>query len=174
MKRAASAILLSLFLYNIVGYYFAFTVSDLQNRSEMSLNVKNSKHLETLRIHRSDLNNALFDPDKKEILYKGEMYDVKSQNVDGEYIVFHCINDSKEKNLLANLNDNTKNNIDTKSSSSGNHPDKSGQKNITKDYFCNAEVITFFNYSVNTFFRSPDTLVGTFVVSLSPPPPDQV
>ena len=172
MKRIASAILLLLFLYNIIGYYASYSVLQWENSSQMNLSLKTTDHLQTLRVHRSELKSIVFNNDEKEMTYKGEIYDTKNISVDGDYIVFHCLKDNKEKTLLDDLNLNVGNNIDTKSSGKDS-PEKSGQQNIIKDYFISAEGITFYNHSQAALFKSPPVLFSTFVVSLSVPPPQQ-
>jgi hypothetical protein len=171
MKRVASIILLSLFLYTSIGYYFAFSILNWQNNTQMSLVIKKSNSFETLRIHKSELKNIVFKNNGKEILYSGDMYDVKNKAMDGDYSVFYCKKDNKEKKLLANLNDHIHNNIDTKSSSEKNHPEKSGQKNILKDYLLHKKGMTYYTFSNEVIFNLPNTLNSLFIEPLSTPPP---
>jgi hypothetical protein len=174
MKRIASALLLSLFIYNVAGYYFVFFVLNWQNNSEMTQVVSSSISLKTLRINKSELKNIVFKNGEKEIEYKGEMYDVKDQRVDGDAIVFHCLKDRKEKSLLANLDHNIRNNIDLRSSSNEKHPEKSAQKNMLKDYLFNMKEVTYYNSSQEIIFIPSDRLIGTYIVRLSAPPPKDI
>ena len=132
VKRIASALILSVFLYNIIGYYFSFSVLNLENRYEMNQLVKNGKNLQIIRIHKSEIKNVVFADAGNEMSYNGEMYDIKDKSQDGDYIVFHCMNDKNENELLANLDKHIQNNIDTKSSSEKKQ--NSVSKNILKDY----------------------------------------
>jgi hypothetical protein len=171
MKRIASAILLSLFLYNIVGYYFSYSVLNWENSSQMSLNIKSSNNLETLQIKKSELNNVIFSDN--EMSYQGEIYDVKKISSNGDYILVQCLHDKKEETLFADLDKQIQNNLDAKSSST-DHQGKSGQKNIVKDYFFSVDGISFYNASHHAIFKAVDPLIHSFVASLSTPPPRQV
>jgi hypothetical protein len=42
--------------------------------------------------------------EKHEFRYKGNMYDIVRSKIEGENIIFYCINDHKEEVLFANLN----------------------------------------------------------------------
>src|ERR1039458_6854017 len=95
--------------------------------------VQNKKNLLTIRIHKSEIKNIVFTDDEKEMSYNGEMYDIKDKSQDGDYIVFHCLNDKKEETLIADLDKHIQNNIDTKSSSE--RKQNTVSKNILKDYF---------------------------------------
>lgn len=169
VKRIASALILSLFLYNIIGYYFSFSVLDLENRYEMSRLVQNEKNLQTIRIHKSEIKNLIFTDNEKEMSYNGEMYDIKDKSQDGDYIVFHCMNDKNETEMMATLDKNIQNNIDTKSSSEKKQ--NSISKNILKDYFA-SDRQTFFLSSVKVCFPSDcDHLPLAVTISLFSPPP---
>ena len=170
MKQIASILLLFLFLYNIIGYYFSFFVLNLENKYEMSQIVHNEKNLQTIRIHKSENKNIVFADDEKEMSYNGEMYDIKDKSRDGDYIVFHCLNDKKENELIANLDKHIQNNIDTKSSSEKKQ--NSSSKNPITDLFCMKKNILIFDFS---FFAFPDLNCKLQTINLSflAPPPKQ-
>jgi hypothetical protein len=170
MKRAASIFLLSLFLYNVIGYYFAFSFLNWKNTSQMSLIVQKSNSFETLRIHKSELKNIVFKDGGKEISYKDEMYDVKDKVIDGDYIVFQCIKDSKEKNLLADLDKNIQNNIDAKSSSGKKKSNPT--KILLNDYCVNTNRSFLSRPFENAIFKNFDQHMVSFVKSIASPPPD--
>jgi hypothetical protein len=168
VKRIATALLLSVFLYNIIGYYFAFSVLDMENRSQMSAFVQNEKDFQTIRIHKSEIKNIVFTDDEKEISYNGEMYDVKSESQEGDYIVFHCLNDTRETSLLAHLDDQVKNNMDTRSSSEKKQNNSS--KNPVKDLFCMKHNILVSDFSFISFPTVNCKLQTVNLPFLSPPP----
>lgn len=90
-------------------------------------------HIERLRIHQSDMRNVVFKEEGKEILFKGEMYDVKAITRDGNFVVFYCINDKVEKRLLSGLQTNVNSQTDQ------GFPDKKQNdpsKNLIKDKYC--------------------------------------
>ena len=131
VKRIASILLLSLFLFNIVGYYFLFIITSSENRNEMQSNLLQSS-LETIRIPKTEMADIIFKDGGKEISFNGEMYDVKDKSIDGNYIVFHCVNDKRETKLFTQLDKQVKYNTDSKSSSEKKHHNS---KNPVKDLF---------------------------------------
>ena len=87
MKRILSLALLFLFLFNVAGYYFLFLMLVPANRNEMRNTLLQHTSLETIRIHKSKLHTVSFKDGGREILYHGEMYDVKSRSEKGDYIL---------------------------------------------------------------------------------------
>ena len=131
VKRITSITLLSLFLFNIVGYYFLFLISDFENRNKMQTNLLQSS-LETIRISKSEIAEVIFKDGGKEISFNGEMYDVKSKSESGNYFIFNCKYDKKETSLLAGLTTHVKGNTDSNSSEKKKN---NLSKNPVKDLF---------------------------------------
>lgn len=130
--------------------------------------IRNEKRLETIRIHKSEIGNIFFKDDGNEFLYNGEMYDVKSKSVCGDYLVFYCIKDSKEKQLLSGLDKHVKYNYDSKSSSEKKKNDSS--KNPVKDLFVFEKNVSI-QYSFLYLFQSVIcNLQSAILFSPSPPP----
>ena len=171
MKRAASAILLSIFLFSNIGYYVVFFVLNGQHKSEMQRFVLNEKNLETIRIHKSEIKkNIIIKNDGKEIAYMGEMYDVKNKFFDGDYIVFHCKHDRKETKFLAGLEKYVKYNSDSKSSSEK----KQNNKNSIKDLFFNSSNLPF-STSTPFEFKSYSLHLTSYIFPTLPfPPPENI
>ena len=124
MKRTASVILLFIFLFNTIGYYSLFLILNSENKAEIAQMMQSGQHLETVRIHKSELKNVVFTEGEEEFSYKGEMYDVKEISAEGDYVIFYCISDHTEKQLLAGLQTHEKNNTDP-NSSPGKKPNNS-------------------------------------------------
>ncbi len=165
MKRVASVLLLSIFLYNAIGYCFFFFLQEYENNRQAAFLIQSQKNLETLYVQRSELKNVAFSTDKKEISYDGEMYDVRDYSFSGNYIVFHCMDDKKETSSLAYLDTQVKNNTDSKSSS-GEKQHKV-LKNVIKDYFP-ARKRSFFLFPKKRAFASHLLILTP---RLSPPIP---
>ncbi|WP_147309561.1 hypothetical protein [Marixanthomonas ophiurae] len=74
----------------------------------------------------SENENQLIWEDGEEFRYKGIMYDVvKMETVDKETTIYHCLTDTQETNLLAELQDILKKNKKT----------KNNRKNPVKTFF---------------------------------------
>ena len=134
--------------------------------------VQNKKNLLTIRIHKSEIKNIVFTDDEKEMSYNGEMYDIKDKSQDGDYIVFHCLNDKKEETLIADLDKHIQNNIDTKSSSE--RKQNTVSKNILKDYFLSRKQDVILQSDKIIFASVVCHLPSAILLSLSIPPPEQV
>ena len=168
MKRILSLALLFLFLFNVAGYYFLFLMLVPANRNEMRNTLLQHTSLETIRIHKSKLHTVSFKDGGREILYHGEMYDVKSRSEKGDYILFTCKHDSKETKLLAGLNKYAKSN-----SSSNTADKKQNDKNPVKDLFFHENRIIL-NESVAFYFPSALCHFTSYLSPVLPPPPDRV
>ena len=168
MKKAFSILLLTFFLFNIIGYYFLFLVLDNSNRKEMQSSFAPSSISETIRIPRSELKNLVFKENGNEILYKGEVYDIKDKSLDGDYVVFNCFKDNTEKNLLAGLDNQVKNN----SYPGENKKQNSSSKNPVKDLFCLEKQAPIQFSSLHVFQAVICDLPSVSLLSLPLPPPE--
>ena len=120
MKNLVKILLLCIMLYNFIGYYALFIVLIENAKEDMKEELKNTpdkKELTLLRLPYSEGNVKDKDFElinEDEFSYKGKMYDIAKTEIDGKYINFYCISDSKEDELnLAvinhiqnNMNDN--------------------------------------------------------------------
>ena len=102
-----------------------------------------------------------------EILYKGEMYDIKSEIVSGDYVSLLVINDSREKDLKEKIN----------ALSGGRHQNNQDIPNkILKLYTLsflfpqNILIKDFISCSDNTFPSFRDNYISIKQDILSPPP----
>ena len=116
-----------------------FSFLNMENRTEVQSSLNNPHSLEVLRIHRSELAHVIFKDEGKEFMYDGEMYDMQSISTDGDYMVFHCINDNTEKELLSGLNSHVKNNFDTNSTPTQK---QDSSKKIIKDLFLHKNIVS--------------------------------
>ena len=104
MKKILSIVFIGLFLLNICGYYFIFSLNQGVIRDKM----RNLIHSGYFKNNYESLtfSDPSTDPDfkwvdKGEFRYKGKLYDLISSEVKGIMLVFHCINDTKEEQLIA-------------------------------------------------------------------------
>ena len=154
-----------------MGYYAVFSILNFENKFNMSqlLQDDNLDSLQTIRINKSEINDILFEDNGKEIAYNGEMYDVKRETEDGDYIIFYCLDDKRETTLLANLDDQIQNNIGTKSAS--------GQKqnNILKislsDYCINMNRSLYPRISQDVIYPFSNLPLSALIISFPSPPP---
>lgn len=102
MKRIFTIFLLSLFSFNVIGYYLLYFAAIESNRSEQ-MDTLFSYRLESLHIPKSELKNVLFRENGKELVYQGHPYDILHVSDIGNELVFLGHFDKKESELNISL-----------------------------------------------------------------------
>jgi hypothetical protein len=104
IRKILSILFAGLILFNLFGYYFVFKCDQIRVKSEMKEMISNGsfrdQNVEVLIINPATDRDFKM-PDKDEIWYHGKMYDVISTKTSGTSLIFRCINDTKEEQLLA-------------------------------------------------------------------------
>jgi hypothetical protein len=97
-------------LYSI-GFYFIYQ-NELQSVKDANHSAieagKYSDDLTTIRIAYSNgkyQDKALEVISNAEIIWHGKMYDVVSSRIEGQTMVFTCLTDNKETNMIGSVND---------------------------------------------------------------------
>jgi hypothetical protein len=104
MKRFISFILLFLFLFVSGGYYLYFRYLQRQIQQEVKTEIRKGlqeEELSLIVIPANGSQDILWTKKDKEFRYKGSMYDVVRTEVRGQKIYYYCLNDVKEKQLIA-------------------------------------------------------------------------
>ena len=104
LKKAVAFIILFFFLFNTMGFYLLFELNKFLAKREMQSVIQmHPVHLTILKITDADRNHDFHRIDKREIEYKGKLYDVVREIGNGSTKVFFCLYDSKEENVFAGL-----------------------------------------------------------------------
>ena len=104
MKRLVSFILLFLFLFISDGVYLYFRYLQHKIHQEIKTEIRKGLEEEDLSLIIIPVNSGqeiLWTKKDKEFRYKGNMYDVVRTEVRGQKIYYYCLNDVKEKQLMA-------------------------------------------------------------------------
>ncbi|RYD78723.1 MAG: hypothetical protein EOP53_10755 [Sphingobacteriales bacterium] len=175
MKRFTGIVLIMLMGYNLIGYFPAFYALQTKIKREMRRAIRRNAKPEELTVFTFSLeNNKITDTDfdlkdEHEFSYKGEMYDVVRTEKTGNTITFYCLNDKKEKQLFANLNQSVKQN-------SAENPFQKSSKLFNT--FCKLEFISteklspvLQDFTIQNIF-SPYHIwrSGKHITQFSPPP----
>jgi hypothetical protein len=96
--------LLVFFLYHVMGYHAWFAVSSYLHKREMTRTIKSNMPLEQLRFSPSEIQELVFLDGGKEVAFRGKMYDVRDSCYEGGMLLISCIEDSKEKEMLREMN----------------------------------------------------------------------
>jgi hypothetical protein len=113
VRKYISIALTIIVLFNLGGYYLMFCIAQYNIRKEIKkeiINGLNNKDLTLIIVPFNDESNLCWIESNKEFRYKGEMYDVVKIQNQCQKKYYYCINDRKEKQLIANYdkNHNTK------------------------------------------------------------------
>ena len=141
----------------------------MENRTEVQSSLNSPHSLEVLRIHRSELAHVIFKDEGKEFIYNGEIYDIQSISTDGDFFVFHCINDNTEKELLAGLSSHVKNNFDSNSVPAKK---KDTSKNPVKDLFLHKNIVSQ-GISIPVLFPTGIFNLTSYIPETLPLPPPE-
>jgi len=106
VKRIATILLLTLFVYNTIGFlaihpflsmhykYLGIMRADMPSKEEM---------IELLVFNKEDIEKGRLDfkwIHSREFKYNSEMYDIVTKEETEEQLIVHVINDTKEKKLV--------------------------------------------------------------------------
>ncbi len=127
MRKYITLLIVPVFLFNIGGYYLWFSVLQYNIQQEVRLEIRKGLQEKDLTLISMPADNkAGFSWIKpgKELRYKGEMYDVVKMRVQNGNKIYYCLNDSKEKQLIAGFHKthNTKKDSEKKMKRGFNYP----------------------------------------------------
>ena len=92
------------FLFNISGYYLWFTILKLNVQKEIRQEIRHGlseKDLTLITVPIDDESGICWIKPGKEFTLSGKMYDVVKIKISGNWKSYYCINDIKEKKLIA-------------------------------------------------------------------------
>jgi hypothetical protein len=104
LKKTGYILLLAILLLQTGGMLLVYKIQQFYVQYEMSLIVKDSNtSFEKLILSADEYQKSRVN--SREILFKGNMYDVKSVKITGNTAELLVINDKKEKKLVKNIKD---------------------------------------------------------------------
>ncbi len=121
LKGAISILLIALFMFNACGVFLVFKIEQTRIRKEMKLTIKQGvpqEELETIVVDATNRDQLVWKHER-EFMFQGTMYDIvwKEQLSDGN-MRYHCVNDTQETILFADLDDLVKRKMGNKESRS--------------------------------------------------------
>ncbi len=172
-KQITALFLLSIFLFNTMGYFVAFKVAQYQIKSdiisEINMGIPTSAE-SIITISKNDLAKIEWQENEKEMIYEGKRYDIVKTKEDKNSITYYCINDKQEETLFANLDDHINTHVITNKPIKNNSP-KNLVNDVVKIFFTNQQQFNF-KTSVNTisFFQIKEDYISASIKTNSPPP----
>jgi hypothetical protein len=104
VRKILSILFAGLILFNIFGYYVVFKCDQIRVRTEVQAMIRNGSLrgvYEEITIPYPATNRDFTMLDKGEFRFRGKLYDVVSVRFSGTSMIFKCINDTREEQLLA-------------------------------------------------------------------------
>jgi len=175
MKKAASILLLFVFLFNSVGYLIVFKTMQYHAKKEIKSIIKNnlkSAELVEFSFSEKDLKKIVWLEKGKEFIFNGTLYDiVKTEKID-EKTLFFCINDKQEEKLFAHLEEQVNLHI-TSDKPIKNDASKQLVKSVLEIYFFSEFQFSFKNeFNSLKYFHFNDSLPMNQSITLFIPPPE--
>ncbi|MCB0445850.1 MAG: hypothetical protein KDC68_09415 [Gelidibacter sp.] len=173
MKRAIAIALASIFTFNILGNYALLMVHKYEVKRELISFLKTGVADAQLTLIKITSKNKkdLYWKEAHEFKYKGEMYDVvKTEKKDANTTIYYCITDSKERQLLTDLENQTDKNKTSKNSKI--NTSKVVIKIIPKEEFDpNLPVLPLKNKTITSQYLS---FYHSVKIDIESPPPNLV
>jgi len=167
LRKYISVILISIFLFDIGGYYFWFCIWQNNIQKEIRQEIRNGLEEDDLVLIIAPINGesgiSWIEPNK-EFRYKGEMYDVVKIKIQNQNKYYYCIKDIKEKQLIASYNKN-------------HNPKKEAGKKIREfkyQYIPQQFSLTFSIYTSDLTSATIVFLYKSKIIDIHSPPPKSV
>ncbi|PKP20036.1 MAG: hypothetical protein CVU05_09960 [Bacteroidetes bacterium HGW-Bacteroidetes-21] len=109
MKKFISLILVITFIFNSGGHYLWFLYLQNANQKDIKREIRKGlkdNELTLIVVPLNDESALQWEKPQKEFKYQGEMFDVVRSKIILQKKYYYCINDKKEKLLIANFNKN--------------------------------------------------------------------
>ncbi len=135
MKKILPIALLTIFLFNVAGYFIAFKIEQYQIKESIESEIRsgiNTENLTIITIKKADIATVQWTESGKEMRYNDALYDVVRSEESKDAVSYYCLNDSKEESLFASLDDHINTHI---AASSTNKNSKKQIDHVVKLYF---------------------------------------
>ncbi len=165
MRKYIALLILSVFLFNIEGYYLLFCVLQYSIKKEVRQEIRKGLKDEDLTViimPENDEAGIIWLKPGKEFRYNDEMYDVVKIHYKHQKKYYHCITDKKEKQLIADFQ---------KSHNSKSESEKKIKRTFTYNFY--PQQFTYINnlYSIDYTFSILDVLYTSNAIDVLSPPP---
>ena len=168
MRKSFSIALSFIFLFNIGGYYLCYRLMQFGIREGIEQQIKNGLKADELSLVVVPISNEseiCWVEQDKEFRYQGEMYDVVKTEIQGRSRYYYCINDHKEKQLIANY---------LKTHNSRKESDKKIKNSVNDRYFPQDVSSGSAVYSTDIQFTTLDISLLSNIPAIPYPPPKTV
>ena len=165
LKKIIPVIVLLAFLAGSGGYFFIFKIEQYVNYHSIEKEITNRSNKidqQVLVFKTDNITGIKWLKKQKEFIYNNQMYDVVSYKCSGKYIFYYCINDTKEKKLIADFE---------KKNHANDRTNQISQKLIQTHFIVPSALLTIFRQPiVCCYFLPIRKYLPPINNTLSPPP----
>jgi hypothetical protein len=168
MKKFLSFFIVSVFLFNIGGYYLWYRLEQHCIQKEIQNKIRegmNDNAITLIILPADDETGICWIKPNKEFRYKSEMYDVIKIQSKQHKKFYYCINDTKEKHLITEFN---------KTHNAKKALEKKIKRIFTYNLFINCFSILKNQNSFNLTFTTINFLYNSNLVEIHSPPPKSI
>jgi len=156
LKKAVSILILSVFLYNTIGFLAIHTFLSNHYKERGMREAEEFADVEEIQIlifDKSDIQNSIVDfrwIHLNEFKYNGDMYDIVKKEENENQLILYCLNDTKETKLEKDFERELDNNTTNKKQNSGdNNPFKTLNSEAATETALNSSDVKKINYGFN-------------------------
>jgi hypothetical protein len=181
LKKVTSIFLLSLLLFNVVGYFALFAYEQEQARHIQLQNMPETafklvKILASTYVH---VENTDFDYPDEQFTVEGRTYNLAKKRILNDSLEIYLLNNVKQDELTAAFNDYIEQNVLTKSSPTHKTPFKVALKDFLKNCIVDDSNLLDIHYQLVTIlpakeenFTQSDSFLTDRALSIVAPPPE--
>jgi hypothetical protein len=165
MRKPVSILLAFIFLFNIGGHYLWFAVLQKSIKEGVEKQITKGLKEEALSIVTVPVKGETginWIKPGKEFRYRGEMYDVVYSKIEGQDKLYFCINDNKEKQLIAAYH---------KANNSKKDTDKRIKSNLTDRYIPQQLLLSSTDYPTDMEYPAKNISFSSTILKIPSPPP---
>jgi hypothetical protein len=104
VRRGFAYFFLVIFLYNSMGNYLVFELNKFRVKQEVQAMIRNRKLIsqcQVFKVFQPENNPDLQRIERREIRFKGRLYDIIRETKEANVTTFYCIQDKMEELLIA-------------------------------------------------------------------------
>lgn len=168
MKKYITILILSVFLFNIGGYYLWFSVLQYHVQNEIRQEIRKGlkeDDLTLIIVPAGGESSLRWIRPGKEFRYKGEMYDVVRTRNQHRQKQYYCIADTKEKQLIAAF---------SKAHASKKETEKRLKRIFSYSFYFQRYSFLANQYGTEVSFASIPVLYKSNTVYIHSPPPRSI
>jgi len=172
-QKITAFFLLSIFLFNTMGYFVAFKVAQYQIKSAVFSDIREGINLEKatlITLKKAEVNSIVWLEKGKEMRYNNQLYDIVKYTENKETITYYCLSDKLEQHLFSHLNEHINTHV-TLANPGKNKSSTNIKNSVVKLFFPHCFQYNLKTSEVNIRFSTiKEDFISAAIGTNSPPP----